>query len=134
MRFSHQITTVKCYCTVEIKSKNIYKNAVRITVIVGYHYFSIIIFQLYRQMYLWSLSMTLGRLVVFSGFLHQLNWPTGYNWDIVESDVKHHKLKSNLYLWRRLLTCSTSRTNLILYRTHMDTKSSRNRNIKFKCW
>ena len=40
-----------------------------------------------------SLSVTCGRSVVFSGysvFLHQLNWPTGYNWNIVESDVKHN--------------------------------------------
>jgi hypothetical protein len=41
-----------------------------------------------------SLSVIYGRLVVFSGhsgFLHQWNWPQRYNWNIVESDVKHHK-------------------------------------------
>jgi hypothetical protein len=37
-----------------------------------------------------SLSATCDRLVVFSGFLHQLNWPPRYNWNIVESGVKHH--------------------------------------------
>ena len=32
--------------------------------------------------------------VVFSGytgFLHQWNWPPRYNWNIVESGIKHHK-------------------------------------------
>ena len=32
--------------------------------------------------------------MVFSGyssFLHQFNWPPWYNWNIVESGVKHHK-------------------------------------------
>jgi hypothetical protein len=41
---------------------------------------------------LWSLSVTCDRSVVFSWytrFLHQ-NWPPRYNWNIVESDVKHH--------------------------------------------
>ena len=40
--------------------------------------------------------MTCDRLVVisgYSGFLHQYNWPPRYNWDIVESAVKHHKPK-----------------------------------------
>ena len=27
----------------------------------------------------------------YSGFLHQLNCPPRYNWNIVESGVKHHK-------------------------------------------
>jgi hypothetical protein len=27
----------------------------------------------------------------YSGFLHQWNWPPRYNWNIVESGVKHHK-------------------------------------------
>ena len=26
-----------------------------------------------------------------TGFLHQLKWPPRYNWNIVESGVKHHK-------------------------------------------
>ena len=26
----------------------------------------------------------------FSGFLHQLNWPPWYNWNIAESGIKHH--------------------------------------------
>ena len=40
-----------------------------------------------------SLSVTCNRSVVFSGysgFLPQLNWPPGYNWNIVESGIKHH--------------------------------------------
>ena len=39
------------------------------------------------------MSVTCGRSVVFSwysGFLHQLNWPPRYNWNIVGSGVKHH--------------------------------------------
>jgi hypothetical protein len=39
------------------------------------------------------LAMTCGRSVVFcgySGFLHRLNWPPRYNWNMVESGVKHH--------------------------------------------
>ena len=27
----------------------------------------------------------------YSCFLHQYNWPPRYNWNIVESGVKHHK-------------------------------------------
>jgi hypothetical protein len=39
------------------------------------------------------LSGTCNRPVVFSGFsgfVHQLNWMLRYNWNIVESGVKHH--------------------------------------------
>ena len=46
------------------------------------------------QDYMISLSVTCDRSVVFSGypvFLHQSNWPPRYNWNIVESGVKHHK-------------------------------------------
>ena len=42
----------------------------------------------------WNLPVTCDRSVVFcgnSGFLHQQNWPPRYNWNIVESGVKHHK-------------------------------------------
>jgi hypothetical protein len=28
----------------------------------------------------------------YSGFLHQLNCPSWYSWNIVESGIKHHKL------------------------------------------
>jgi hypothetical protein len=41
-------------------------------------------------------SVTCDRSVVFSGyssFLHQQNWPPRYNWNIVESGIKHHKPK-----------------------------------------
>jgi hypothetical protein len=40
------------------------------------------------------MSVTCDRSVVFSrysGFLHQENWSPWYNWNIVESGVKHHK-------------------------------------------
>jgi hypothetical protein len=36
---------------------------------------------------LWYRSMVFSR---YSGFLHQRNWPPRYNWNIVESSVKHH--------------------------------------------
>jgi len=38
-------------------------------------------------------SVTSDGSVVFSGysgFLHQEIWPSQYNWNIVESGVKHH--------------------------------------------
>ena len=41
-----------------------------------------------------SLSVTCDRSVVFSrysGLLQQKNWPPRYNWNIVESAVKHHQ-------------------------------------------
>jgi hypothetical protein len=40
------------------------------------------------------LSVTCNRSVVFSrhsDFLHQWNWLPRYNWNIVESSIKHHK-------------------------------------------
>jgi hypothetical protein len=46
-----------------------------------------------------NLSVTCDRSVVFSGysgFFHQWNWPPRYNWNIVESGVKHHKPKPNI--------------------------------------
>ena len=47
---------------------------------------------------LYSLSVTCDRLVVFSGyssFAHQKNWPPQYNWNIVESGIKHHNPNPN---------------------------------------
>jgi hypothetical protein len=32
---------------------------------------------------------------IYSGFLHQLNWPPRYNWNTVESDAKHHNPNFN---------------------------------------
>jgi hypothetical protein len=32
-------------------------------------------------------------------FLHQLNWPPLYNWNIVESGVKHHKPNQIVYIF-----------------------------------
>jgi hypothetical protein len=31
----------------------------------------------------------------YSGFLHQLNWPPRYSWNIAESDIKHHYPNNN---------------------------------------
>jgi hypothetical protein len=45
------------------------------------------------QHYVIKFVSDLGRSVVFSGysdFLHQYNWPPRYNWNIVESGIKHH--------------------------------------------
>jgi hypothetical protein len=42
----------------------------------------------------WSLSVTCGRSVVFSGysrFFHLYNWPPRYSWTIVESGVEQNK-------------------------------------------
>jgi len=36
-----------------------------------------------------------------TGFLHQSNWPPRYNWNIVESGVKHHKPTKQL-IWRKI--------------------------------
>jgi hypothetical protein len=51
----------------------------------------------YNIMWL-SLSVTCDRSVAFygySGFIHQESWPLGYDWNIVQSGVKHHKLLQN---------------------------------------
>ena len=48
-----------------------------------------------RSSIMWSsLSVTCDRSIVFSGyfgFLHQQYWPPRYDWNIVESGVKHLK-------------------------------------------
>ena len=58
------------------------------------------------------MSVTCSRSVVFSGFFHQWNWPLRYNWNIVESDVKHHNPNNNVYfhtyIWIRNHTTFTS--------------------------
>ena len=38
----------------------------------------------------YSLAVTYGRSVVFSGFIHQKYWLPRNNWNIGESGVKHH--------------------------------------------
>ena len=51
-----------------------------------------------------SLSMICGRSEVFLGtigFLHQKNWPPRYNWNIIESDVKHHNHSPNCILTKK---------------------------------
>ena len=53
-----------------------------------------------RYIILWlSLSVTCGRSVDFSGysgFHFQQSWPPRYNWNIVESGVKHHNSNATL--------------------------------------
>ena len=49
------------------------------------------------------MSVTYDRSVVFSGFLHQWNWPPRYNWNIVECAIKqyiNHKIKPPSVLTR----------------------------------
>ena len=36
-------------------------------------------------------------------FLHEKNWPLRYNWNVVESGVKHHKSKPNIVGDNRLV-------------------------------
>jgi hypothetical protein len=36
--------------------------------------------------------------LINSGFFHQLNWPPGYNWNIVDSGIKHHNPKPLLLM------------------------------------
>ena len=67
----------------------------------------------------WSLS------VVFSGFLHQLNRPPRYNWNIVESGVKHHNPNPILILactspadWTWLNLTSQARTSISVVICH----------------
>ena len=55
--------------------------------------------------YVMSLSVTCDRSLIFSGysgFLHQWKWPPRYNWNIVESGVKH--LNTNLFVVHIALT------------------------------
>ena len=46
----------------------------------------------------YSLSVTCVRMVGFTCFLHQWNWPQRFNCKIVESGVKHHKTNPKLSL------------------------------------
>ena len=48
------------------------------------------------------MSVTCDRSVFFSwfsGFLHQYNWPSQYNWNIVKSSIKHHQTNKQTLLW-----------------------------------
>jgi hypothetical protein len=48
--------------------------------------------------YIWLVAC--GRSVLFSAFLHQWNRLPRYNWNIVESGVKHHNLNTwDIYRW-----------------------------------
>ena len=50
------------------------------------------------------------RSVVFSGysgFLHQLEWPPRYNWNIVESGIKHHNPNPNHVYFVRVVYLTT---------------------------
>ena len=62
------------------------------------------------------MSVNCGRPVVFSGFVHQQNWPPRFNWNIVESDVKHPNPNPNSTPWRIIPNVSNSKyTHNYLY-------------------
>ena len=58
------------------------------------------------------MSVTCGRSIIstgYTGFLHQLNWPSRYNWNIVESGAKHNNHDpglwgSTLFIWFAIIT------------------------------
>jgi len=41
---------------------------------------------------------------VSSGFLHQWNWPSWYNWNIVESGIKHHQTTKSISFYKYFIT------------------------------
>ena len=47
--------------------------------------------KVYNIRFVSGLRQVGGFLRPSSGYLHQLNWPPQYNWNIVESGVKHRK-------------------------------------------
>ena len=63
--------------------------------------------------------MTCGGSVVFSrysSFLHQQNWPSWYNWYIVESGVTHHKTnKTKPWIQILVTTNNTHSLKLLVY-------------------
>ena len=68
-----------------------------------------------------SLSVTCDSSVVFSvysDFLHQYNWTPLYNWNIVESGVKHHNPNKILckiqLIFKKITTLSNIRSFFIL--------------------
>jgi hypothetical protein len=40
---------------------------------------------------------------MYSGFLHQQNWLPQYNWNIVESGIKHHNPNLLVHLFLKLI-------------------------------
>ena len=95
-----------CYSTLFTTMKYIYELSSFVTVwkttthaINAYHHLS----GEFESCSWWGvLDTTLcdDALVLFSGyfsFLHQLNWPPRYNWNIVESGIKHHKPQPTKY-------------------------------------
>jgi hypothetical protein len=82
------------------------------------------------------LSVTCDRSVVFSGssgFLHQKNWPPRYNWNIVESGVKHHqtnRIGLETIVCIELYVISNYMTELYLYLQCINTLTN---NVVNKC-
>jgi hypothetical protein len=63
-----------------------------------------------------SLSFTCDRSVVFFGFssfLHEWKWPPRYNWNIVESDIEHHKPNDHDHDHGLLTWCSETSIKFI---------------------
>ena len=71
----------------------------------------------------------LVRSVVFSGFLHQWNWPPRYSWNIVVGGVKHHQTnKYNASLLSSTAIFTRSRRGLCnIYTTCFRLKQLKNR-------
>ena len=54
-----------------------------------------------------------------SDLRQQYNWPPPYNWNVVESCVKHHKTNHTEFAAYIILTNSVNATNLIILRFSM---------------
>ena len=54
-----------------------------------------------------------------SDLRQQYNWPPPYNWNVVESCVKHHKTNHAEFAAYIILTNSVNATNLIILRISM---------------
>ena len=92
----------------------------------------------YNIMWL-SLSVTCGRLVVFSGysgFLHRYKWPPQFNWNIVASCIKHHdynpifrRVTSRQYISITSICIFASNTFLGFF--FLQRRGSNERNLEF---
>ena len=89
-----------------------------------------------RRYYSFSPSVTYDRSVVSPrrfGVLHQKNWQSQYNWNIVESDIKHNSLNPSKYMFLNnlinhwFLWHETEYKNGQVFRQHMDIENYYNR-------
>ena len=83
----------------------------------------------------WSVSVTCDRSVDFSGssnFLHPWKWPPRYNWNIVESGVKHHQTNNNEHcsVIMLLLKMSADTKRVVRTRTPKNNRQCNGQKIK----